>query len=90
MKAFPSEFWVKNQTDRGETTLLQQENGMDLRDYFAAKAMPLAFKVWENYHLSDENDATYKTSNFQADGQYVDLIAETAYQLANAMMKARK
>ena len=39
MKAFPSEFWVKNQTDKGETTLLQQESGMDLRDYFAAKAM---------------------------------------------------
>ena len=65
-------------------------NGMDLRDYFAAKALPLSFKIWENYHSSDENDATYKTSNFQADGQYVDLIAETAYQLANAMMKARK
>ena len=60
-----------------------------LRDYFAAKAMPLAFKVWENYHESDENDATYKTSNFQADGQYLDLIAKTAYQLANAMMSAR-
>jgi hypothetical protein len=39
MKAFPSEFWVKNQTDKGETTLLKQESGMDLRDYFAAKAM---------------------------------------------------
>jgi hypothetical protein len=82
MKAFPT---TKPLDSWGDPNA-----GMDLRDYFAAKAMPLAFKVWENYHLSDENDATYKTSNFQADGQYVDLIAETAYQLANAMMKARK
>lgn len=63
---------------------------LTLRDYFANKAMPLAFKVWENYHQSDENDATYKTSNFQADGKYLELIANTAYELADAMMKARK
>ena len=63
---------------------------LTLRDYFAAKAMPMAFKIWENYHSSEENDASYKTSNFQADGNYIDLIAETAYQMANAMMKARK
>jgi hypothetical protein len=80
MKAFP-----KTKADSFE----QHQEGMDLRDYFAAKAMPLAFKVWENYHQSDENDATYKTSNFQADGNYLELIANTAYQMADAMMKAR-
>jgi hypothetical protein len=79
MKAFP----YKSLTGQ------EWDNGMDLLDYFAAKAMPLAFKVWENYHLSDENDATYKTSNFQADGNYLELIANTAYQMADAMMKAR-
>lgn len=63
--------------------------GMDLRDYFAAKAMPLAFKVWENYHLSEENDDSYKTSNFQADKNYQELIANTAYQMADEMIKAR-
>ena len=63
--------------------------GMDLRDYFAAKAMPLAFKVWENYHSSEENDDSYKTSNFQADKNYQELIANTAYQMADAMIKAR-
>jgi hypothetical protein len=79
MKAFP----YKSLTGQ------EWDNGMDLRDYFATKAMPLAFKVWENYHSSDENDATYKTSNFQADGNYLELIANTAYQMADAMMKAR-
>ena len=61
-----------------------------LRDEIAIACLPLAFKVWENFHDSDENDATYKTSNFQADGQYQELIANTAYQFANAMLKARE
>jgi hypothetical protein len=82
MKAFPT---TKPLDSWGDPNA-----GMDLRDYFAAKAMPLAFKVWENYHLSDENDATYKTSNFQADGSYQELIANTAYQMADEMIKARK
>jgi len=79
MKAFPY-----------NPTFNPEHNGMDLRDYFAAKAMPLAFKVWENYHSSEENDDTYKTSNFQADKHYQELIANTAYQFADAMMEARK
>ena len=78
MKAFPR-----------PNTIHPDDLGMDLRDYFAAKAMPLAYKIWENFHLSDENDATYKTSNFQADGNYQELIANTAYQMADAMIKAR-
>jgi hypothetical protein len=82
MKAFPT---TKPLDSWGDPNA-----GMDLRDYFAAKAMPLAFKVWENYHSSDENDATYKTSNFQADGSYQELIANTAYQMADEMIKARK
>ena len=67
-----------------------KSEGMELRDYFAGKSLPLAFKVWENYHSSEENDETYKTSTFQADGNYQELIANTAYQFADAMMEARK
>jgi len=79
MKAFPR-----------PNTIHPNDLGMDLRDYFASKAMPLAFKVWENYHNSEENDETYKTSNFQLDGNYQELIAETAYEMADAMLKARE
>ena len=86
MKAFPSAEPVYSKDIVG----VKESTGMDLRDYFAAKAMPLAFKIWENYHSSEENDATNKTSNFQADGPYMTLIADTAYEMANAMMKARK
>jgi hypothetical protein len=84
MKAFPTTYRNYDESIDYDCT------GMDLRDYFAAKAMPLAFKVWENYHLSDENDATYKTSNFQADGNYLELIANTAYQMADAMIESKK
>lgn len=86
MKAFPSTEPIYGDNIVG----VKESHGMDLRDYFAAQAMPLAFKVWENYHQSDENDSTYKTSNFQADGNYQQLIADTAYQMADAMMEARK
>ena len=88
MKAFPS--ISKEPMDDGEGCFYTPSSeGMDLRDYFAAKAMPLAFKVWENYHSSEENDDSYKTSNFQADKNYQELIANTAYQMADAMIKAR-
>ena len=89
MKAFPS--ISKEPMDDGEGCFYTPSSeGMDLRDYFAAKAMPLAFKVWENYHSSEENDDSYKTSNFQADKNYQELIANTAYQMADAMMEGRK
>ena len=88
MKAFPIVIDRETQL-ANNTNYAVQEDGMDLRDYFAAKAMSLAFKVWENYHSSEENDDSYKTSNFQADKNYQELIANTAYQMANAMMEAR-
>lgn len=86
MKAFPSTEPIFSKDIVG----VKESTGMDLRDYFAAKSLPLSFKIWENFHSSDENDATYKTSNFQADGSYQELIANTAYQIADAMLKARK
>lgn len=59
MKAFPTD------------NLQEFYSGMDLRDYFAAKAMQ---SYW-----SDENVASdYKTA------------AAWAYEMADAMMKARK
>ena len=60
---------------------------MELRDYFAAKAMQLTYTFWmqDYYKLGfdagdDESDKTYSKS----------LIAETAYEMADAMLKARK
>ena len=61
-KAFPTT--VENNTQYGNT-------GMDLRDYFAAKAM--------QYWLSNP-----------IDNRQIEKLCEGAYQIADAMMKARE
>ena len=65
MKAFPSYEWNE------PCKQMLAVGGMDLRDYFAAKAMGAYF---------DSEDAP------------IDFyfIAERAYQMADAMMKARE
>lgn len=65
MKAFP---WV---TQRPDGVVVEYNTGMDLRDYFAAKALT---------GLLTEASVDFKD----------DAIAELAYSLADAMMKARK
>jgi hypothetical protein len=63
MKAFPSHGTM------GEVV----QEGMDLRDYFAAKAMNgMIGGMWPTSKTDQEN------------------IAEFAYQMADAMMEARK
>ena len=54
--------------------------GMTLRDYFAAKAMQI---MWDAY------DKGYCGLNEQ-DAPNVEVIAKGAYQMANAMLEARK
>ena len=61
-----------------------QYGGMTLRDYFAAKAIPFAVKRLERNYSSDlENEWTWGHEDFEA-------IAEHAYDLADAMLKARE
>jgi hypothetical protein len=55
--------------------------GMTLRDYFAAKAMQI---MWDAY------DKGYCGENFDQDTFNNKLLAEGAYQLADAMLKARE
>lgn len=66
MKAFPT------LADNGHVTT---QDGMDLRDYFAAKAMQV--------YMSERNDQ----------GEIMwepEEIADLAYEMADAMMEARK
>lgn len=51
--------------------------GMSLRDYFAAKAMPLAWKAAEDGYFESGEDS------INAD------VAACAYQMADAMLKER-
>lgn len=50
--------------------------GMSLRDYFAAKAMPLAWKIFDEGYSPDKLTS--------------ENIARAAYQMADAMLVARK
>ena len=59
-------------------------NGMALRDYFAAKAMPVALKTLMHDYTRDD-DNWY--------GQHAidnKMLAELSYEMADAMMKARQ
>ena len=79
MKAFPCE-WIEikpNTIDSSHVSNYQEithtESGMDLRDYFAAKAMPTVFD----------------NSNFIFEDKDYKETAEISYKIADAMMKAR-
>ena len=67
--AFPS-------TNQGPTTAPEIYYGMTLRDYFAAKAMPV------DYELA-------KKSKKYSDTDWRIGIALDAYKMADAMLKAR-
>jgi hypothetical protein len=71
MKAFPTA------ADNGHST---NQDGMDLRDYFAAQAMTGA-QIW---------DAVLNGKNSGFIGNGPKMLAEVAYAIADAMMEARK
>jgi len=58
------------------------DSGMTLRDYFAAKAMALSHAEWMRYRDVDPD------ANRNAQIDY-EIVAEDAYELADAMLKAR-
>ena len=75
MKAFPSEHPIPGYMDL-------KADGMDLRDYFAAKAMQGLLTQGEDY--LDLKARTYEKDVFW---QYV---GEMAYIIADEMLKARE
>ena len=75
MKAFPIVIDRETQV-ANDTNFAIQESGMDLRDYFAAKAM--------QGFISEGTMFETKQNEFQSDA-----CAKAAYEWADAMMKAR-
>jgi hypothetical protein len=51
--------------------------GMTLRDYFAAQSLPSIMSDW------------YASGDMPGDGSNADSIAQIAYRMADAMLKAR-
>lgn len=60
---------------------------MDLRDYFAAKALPSCISAW-----IDSQDKCNEAVYFSIEHKTTDaqIVAEDAYGIADAMMKARE
>jgi hypothetical protein len=80
MKAFPIVIDRETQL-ANDTNFAIQEDGMDLRDYFAAKAMQ-GMATWD-----------IKTMSKLAEDfgeEPLDYLSRNAYSIADAMMKARE
>jgi hypothetical protein len=70
MKAFPTLNWVKQ---HGQPP---NEEGMELRDYFAAKAMQALLKRYYAHEIFEQ--------------EYTKDVYKASYFVADEMMKARK
>lgn len=68
------------------------EPGMTLRDYFAAKALPITYQYWmTDYYHPDASDADLRACEGRGSlMEKLDLIAQDAYEIADAMLKARE
>jgi hypothetical protein len=76
-QAFPSTFKSLDGKEQSHAW------GMTLRDYFAAKAMPVAMETLRQDWTKDDGDSWYwnKTE--------IEMLAEKSYALADLMLKAR-
>lgn len=59
------------------------QDGMDLRDYFAAKAMQ-SMTAGPGARMVAERDERYDETN------WAEIVASNAYMMADAMLKARR
>jgi hypothetical protein len=59
-------------------------SGLTMRDYFAGQAMPSALKILMHDYSRDMDDWFW---NYKVDNE---MLAEAAYQIADAMLKARE
>jgi hypothetical protein len=82
MKAFPTNQLAVNEMGyvRGINSL---QDGMDLRDYFAAQAMP-ALVINREVHKSIFEVASHENKTPE------ECLATMSYAIADAMMKARE
>lgn len=78
--AFPGQ-WYDFQPYTGDQVVREQWEGMTLRDYFAAKALPAMYRVF-----CGEVRASVAT----VPKDWEMSIARNAYKLADAMLKARE
>ena len=76
VKAFPTA------ADNGHSV---NQDGMELRDYFAANSIHTVFKM-----LKHDYDREIPEGYYWGDEDDYEMVAERAYAMADAMMKARE
>ena len=82
MKAFPTH--SINVSDEARVTAIGGEGGMELRDYFAAQSIPIAFQMLnKEFNLLEEGAWTWHEQDFRT-------LSERAYRMADAMMDTRQ
>lgn len=81
MKAFPCKAYLRDTS--GAVIGISDYPGMDLRDYFAAKALQ---GMLGNPTSDDYEDEVLRRENYK---EYCKSFAESAYEVADAMMEAR-
>ena len=64
----------------GQPVQAVYQHGMTLRDYFAAKAMQVMWDAYDKGYCGLNNN----------DAPNVEIIAKGAYQIADAILKARE
>jgi hypothetical protein len=79
--AFPRHMTIYGQNVQSQS----EAYGMDLRDYFAAKAMQ-AFITLHEQALTRDGEPCH----WEKDGTSSEIISEQAYGVADAMLKARE
>lgn len=82
MKAFPTDRLGVIKDSRGISINAAQQDGMDLRDYFAAKALQANIPV-----ILQACNATGSTETAE---QLQRRIAQISYEMADAMLQARE
>ena len=67
-----------------DKTGMMINTGISMRDYFAAKAMPVALKTLMHDYTRDDKHWSWE--------DYIDnqMLADLSYRMADAMLKARE
>ena len=69
--------------------MIEQEFKISLRDYFAAQAMPMAYKHYKEWLKLDCQEYLIWNQGTGMSEVNCEMIAEKCYSLADAMMKVR-
>lgn len=75
---------------RSDSEYINGSEGMSLRDYFAAAALPVVMRGWIKELTQDGESSSLNDEGTQYPSDVADLIATETYAMAQAMISARE